>query len=84
MLSGDDNKITQFPHDFQLFCLGEFDIKSGNIAVNAPNMIMTGVEAVQVANKYRRDSVNAQNALVTTKKKGKVKNVDSNKDTGNS
>lgn len=55
-LSGQESPVTQFPDDFILYEIGDFDIKTGEIKMHAsPIKIITGFEAVEAAKKYLLD-----------------------------
>lgn len=61
LLSGDRSNITEYPHDFQLFCLGDFDNVTGKIEACLPYSILSGLEAIQLA---KQCSINSLNNLL--------------------
>lgn len=55
LLSERDTKFNKFPYDFQLYHVGDFDVKNGNIEACCPYPIMTGLEAFQAATRYKEE-----------------------------
>lgn len=81
LLSGDLNSITQYPQDFQLYCLGDFNSLTGEIVASQPNSIMTGFEAMQIAKQYCISNT-SQNVTLDLPKKSKSKSKTKNKKGG--
>lgn len=52
LLTGDINNITQYPQDYVLNRIGDFDNKCGTLSGTVPIQVITGFEAKQFAKQY--------------------------------
>ena len=57
LLSGSNNSmLTQYPDDFILYHIGDFDKENGRLLPNeAPYRILTGLEALRMLNNLRKE-----------------------------